>query len=112
MIPWWLSSIVANVAIAAIEYLNRAGGYDSFWSAVLRTGPLIVVAQWGLFGAWNHAPSFLLAWAVFTAGNCVIRMASSHYMVGERLNIWTIAGAALIMGGAYVINTIGRPAAE
>lgn len=102
--PWWLASILANVCICAIEYLNRAGGFADFRHAVTTTGPLIILAQWGLFYAWRDAPSMLLAWAFFTTGNAVLRLISSHFAVGEELNWMVAAGVSLMFAGVCVLK--------
>lgn len=102
--PWWAFSLVANVAITAIEYLNRAGGYPSFGRALMHTAPLIVLAQWGLFRAWRDAPSLLVAWAFFAVGNCVMRIGSSYFAVHEPPSWVMLAGVALMLAGAYVVK--------
>jgi hypothetical protein len=107
--PWWAASILANVAIAGVEYLNRAGNFDTFGRALLTTGPLILAAQYGLFYSWRDAPSFMLAWAFFTAGNGLIRLVSAQYMVGEGLNTLTLVGTSIIFAGAYVVKAGSAP---
>lgn len=104
MIPWWAFSLLANVTITAIEYLNRTGGYPSFGHALLRTAPLILIAQWGLFRSWRDAPSLLVAWAFFSVGNCVMRIGSAYFAVQEPPSWLTLAGVALMMFGAYVVK--------
>lgn len=105
--PWWVASIIANLTIAVIEYLNRAGGYSSFGVALLHTGPFIIVAQFGLFYAWRDAPSFMFAWAFFTTGNCLLRLLSAHFAVGEPLSWLTVCGVSLMFGGACLVKVGG-----
>lgn len=102
--PWWIASIIANVTIAVIEYLNRAGGFASFGDALLRTGPIIIVAQFGLFYAWRDAPSFMFAWAFFTSGNLLLRLISAQFAVGEPLTWTTTLGVSFMFGGAYLVK--------
>ncbi|MEE8551570.1 MAG: hypothetical protein V3T08_09995 [Gemmatimonadota bacterium] len=102
--PWWVASIIASLTIAVIEYLNRAGGYATFGEALLRTGPFIIVAQFGLFYAWRDAPSFMFAWAFFVTSNMVVRLASVHFAVGEPLSWMTMLGVSLVFGGIYLIK--------
>lgn len=109
MIPWWVASIVANVAITGCEYLNRAGGYETFGQAILRTGPLILVAQWALWRSWSGAPSFLLAWATFSLGGLFLRVLSARFLLGEPLGWRTLAGVVLVAFGAHLVRSGAPP---
>lgn len=102
--PWWTASLLATVAIAAIEYLNRMAHYPNFFEALKHTGLLILVAQFGLFYAWRDAPSFMFAWAFFVCGNVLLRLISTQYFVGEPLTLATSFGVALTLTGAYFIK--------
>lgn len=103
---WWIASLVSNVAIIATEYLNRhaTGG----WLSVLpQTFPLIVVAQFCLFLAFNGAPHWFTAWAFFTIGNSVMRVGAvavqSDHGVG---NWWLVsAGVFVMVGGSGLLKT-------
>ncbi len=107
-VPWYAWSILANFSIAVTEYLNRTGGYAHAGEAFLRTGPLIFIAQIGLFYAWRDAPTFLTAWAFFTVGNIGLRVLSAQFLVGERLTLDVGFGIAMIiMGGHLVRNGMG-----
>lgn len=103
--PWWVWSIVANLAINVIEFLNRTGGFATPLVAFRTTGPLIILAQVGLFYAWKGAPSMMLAWACFSAMNSLMRLVSNHYFVGEPLSVQGWAGCALMFAGMYVVKT-------
>ncbi len=104
MVPWWAWSILANVSITTIEYLNRTGDFAHPGQAFLRTGVLIVLAQCGLFYAWRDAPSFMFAWAVFNFGNILLRLVSAHFFVGERLTLSVWVGVALIVLGGNLVR--------
>ncbi len=107
-VPWFVWSVVANFAIATTEYMNRTGGFTHAGEAFLRTGPLIFLAQVGLFYAWRDAPSFMYAWAIFTAGNIALRVLSAHYLVGERLTLSVGFGVGLvILDGGFVGEGVG-----
>lgn len=102
---WWIASLIANVAIIGTEYLNRhaTGG----WLSVLpQTFPLIVVAQFCLFRAFNDAPHWFMAWAVFTVGNSIMRV-SAVGLMGEKVASWPIALASItvMMCGAFLMKT-------
>lgn len=101
---WWMASILANVGIAVVEYLNRTQSYEGFHNAVMVTGPFILVAQYGLWRAWDGAPSFMLAWAFFTACNGLLRLISAQWFVGEGLNLTTMVGVSVIYAGVYLIK--------
>lgn len=80
---WWMAGIIANICIAIVEYLNRKGGFNGFLEALPYTIWFIFIAQWGLYTSWRHAPSMLIAWVWFTAGNNIIRLLSAYWLVGE-----------------------------
>ena len=109
MIPWWFGSLVANLCICRIEALNRVGGFEDFGDAIQSTWWLILLSQWGLFNAWNGAPSFMLAWATFSSMNMVFRLISVNLFVGETMNLATWLGVTLTFGGVMVIKFWGTP---
>ena len=102
---WWVASLISNLAIICTEYLNRTatGG----WVTVLpQTAPLIIVAQFCLFRAFNGAPHWMLAWAVFTVGNSIMRVAAVG-LFGDKVSNWPLASFAIgiMMGGAFLMKT-------
>lgn len=101
---WWMAAILANVNITIVEYLNRNGGYSSFPEAIWHTGVFILVAQYGLYRCWVGAPSFMLAWAFFTAGNLILRLISNQYFVGEPLNVYGWLGVCMVVGGVQLVK--------
>ena len=105
--PWWIASILANVAIAAVEYCNRMSGvHDSnLWDTLKMTAPMILIAQIGLYFAWRDAPSMMFAWAFFSVGNSLIRLASTYFLVGEPVGWLTVAGVSLMFGGALLVKS-------
>lgn len=108
-VPWWFVwSLVANVTINVIEYLNRTAGFAHPIDAFKTTAPLIILAQVGLFYAWKGAPSMMLAWACFSAMNSLMRLVSNHYFVGEPLSIRGWVGCGIMFLGMYVVKTAGK----
>lgn len=101
---WWLWGLVANLAIGVVEYVNRTGGYSSFWAALPVTAAPLVLAQIGLFYCWKDAPSMMMGWAVFTLGNVVIRLLSVRFLVGETLSPLVLLGVVLIVLGGRVVS--------
>lgn len=105
-IPWWAASLIANFCIMGVEYLNHVGGYGSYWQTLLRTGPLIIVAQWGLYRAFSESSHWLTAWAVFTLGNAVMRVvAVSTFTNGQVGSLAQVCvGVAIMIGGSLVLK--------
>lgn len=104
--PWWAASLLSNACIMAVEYLNHAGGYGSFTATLLRTGPLIIVAQWGLYRAFSCAEHWLIAWAVFTIGNSVMRVAAVYVTHSHQVGNWfqAMTAVSIMIGGAYLLK--------
>lgn len=103
MIPWYLWALVANASICVVEYMNRSGGYGSFWSAIPYTIWPIMIAQVALFYTWRDAPKMLLAWLVFTIGNTVMRIASTYWAVGEPVNPMVLFGVLVMIAGGRIV---------
>lgn len=106
MIPsivWWLGSVIASVCAVVLEAINRSGGYASFDQAILRTFPIILLLQYGLYCSFHGSPSLLMSWAVFNFTNIILRTGMSFYL-GEPLNGLTWLGVALITAGVTAIR--------
>ncbi len=103
---WWVASIVSNVAIIAIEYLNRTRDFESFLHALPYTGVLIVIAQWALFQNWSGAPHWLMAWVVFAVGNAVMRTAVVGITGTDGIGDWSMVliGTATMLAGSLVLK--------
>lgn len=103
--PWWIASLIANVAVIGCEYFNRTspGGWEN---ALPKTFLLIVIAQWGLYQAFVGAPHWLTAWAVFTLGNAVMRIAAVNLFMGSEVGNWfyAAAGIAVMIAGSLVLK--------
>jgi len=106
MYHWVFASLLSNICIMGVEYLNHAGGYGSWAQTLLRTGPLIIVAQWGLYHAFSHSKHWLTAWAVFTIGNAVMRAASVAFFAGNQVGSWghVLIGIAVMIGGSLLLK--------
>ena len=98
--PWFVGGIVANVAIAIVEYYNRRLGLG-FIGTLPYTFVFIVIGQWGLHHQWSKAPDFMVAWIFFTLGNNVLRLLSSYFAVGEPANWKQILLTGVMFGCAY-----------
>ncbi len=101
---WWLAAFIANVAITAIEYFNRAGGFATWREAIWTTGPFILVAQWALFYTFRDAPSLMLGWWVFAIGSTTMRLLNSHFLLGEPLNWQVGVGVVFVLVGGYFVK--------
>lgn len=102
---WVLASLLANLCIQVVEYLNHTA--DGSWLAVLpRTVPFIVLAQWGLFNSYSGAPSLFAAWVVFTVGNSVMRVVMVSTLLGGQVGSWplVVAGVSGMIACAFAIK--------
>jgi hypothetical protein len=103
-IPWWVASLISNVAIIFTEYQNRT--VEGNWlDALPITIVPIVVAQWCLFHSFNGAPHWMIAWATFTVANSIIRVAAVYFYGGEVDSIsHVILGCVVMIGGAFLMK--------
>ena len=103
-LPWWAAGLLANMAVCFVEYFNRTRGAGG-WLAVLPYSlPFIIIGQWALYRSWHGAPTMMIAWAYFTLGNNVIRLASSYWMVRETYDWRVPLGCAVMFGGSMLIK--------
>ncbi len=102
-VPWYVWSLIANVSVAYVEYINRVGGYSHVFEAWKTTAPYFLLAQVGFFYAWRDAPSFMYAWAFFTTVGMGLRLLSARFLVGDQLtvNVW-IGVMLILLGGHFV----------
>ncbi len=103
--PWWVASLLSNVAIMYVEHMNR--GATGGWISILpQTAVPIIFAQWCLYRAFNGAPHWLMAWAVFAVGNAVMRLGLVA-VIGEKVSSWplAIASVAIMLGGSMLMKT-------
>lgn len=104
-LPWWVASLVSNVAIIFIEYTNRQA--DDGWMSVLpQTAIPIIIAQWCLFHGFGGAPHWMIAWVFFALGNSVMRVAAIHFLSIGEIGSWpvTLSGVTIMMIGAFVVK--------
>ena len=104
-LPWWLASLMSNVAIIYIEYMNRST--TSGWLSVLSYTFLpICFAQWCLFRGFNGAPHWLIAWTVFALGNTAMRIVAVQTLAGHEVKSWTytMSGVTVILLGSWLVK--------
>lgn len=104
--PWWAASLLSNVVIIATEHINRHA--TAGWLSVLpQTLPLIVIAQFCLFRAFNGAPHWMWAWAVFALGNATMRLVAVGMFGTDGMGNWlrVIAGVVIMLGGALFMKS-------
>lgn len=102
---WWVIwLLVANFSIAFIEYIYRVNKFDDFLQALPSLFLPILIAQMGLFYGYKLAPSLLMAGAVFTLMNMILRV-GNVFILGERFG-WTEFFAVLLMVGAIFLLKI------
>jgi hypothetical protein len=104
MIPWWAASFVSNIAIVGLEYFNRTN--DRWLDAAPFTIPLILITQTCLYLAWNGAPHWLWAWAVFSLGNTVCRTGAVYFLASGEIGSWSLvlAGSGCMAIGALILK--------
>lgn len=102
---WILYCVLSASAIQGIEYLNRTSATSTgFFSQLIVTGPLILLAQWALFETWRGAPHALGAWLAFTLLNTVLRLTVVRFALGEPFQWWGLLGVAGMMASAWVVK--------
>lgn len=102
--PWWLGSILANLCIAVVEYVNRTGG-RSLLGTLPYTALFILGSQIGLYFAWRGAPSFFTAWVVFASGSTTLRVVTSRFILEEPMAWSQVSfGIALVYAGALLVK--------
>lgn len=103
--PWYLWSITASLSVIVVEYLNRTVGVGrSFWSILPYTIVPIALAQAALHGSWSRAPTIFVAWVCFSLGTATTRIVMATYALGEVPSATTLAGIALMLGGAFLVK--------
>ena len=105
---WIVYSILANISIAYVEYINHAADKPTWLQALPYTAVPIIIAQYALYRAFSGASSMFLAWAVFTVGNSLMRVVSVKYMVNQPVNIYHICGIVGMLASAYVVKLGGK----
>jgi len=102
---WIVWSLVANVSVMSLEFVNRSNYFGTFLKGLPYTIWLIMLAQIGLYYCFRDAPSYMTAWAVFTVGNAIIRVISNSVLLNEQLN-WMIGiGVVGMVGCAFLIKS-------
>ena len=101
---WIAYSILANVFIAFIEYINHAAGKPNFGSALLITGIPILICQYALYRAFSGANSMFMAWMVFTVGNSLCCVISVKLFVHQPISHYQLLGISVIILGGYLIK--------
>lgn len=101
---WVLYSLLANACIMWVEYANRHLAGDTFMTALKFTLLPIIVAQFGLYKAFNGAPHLLAAWLVFSIGNTAMRLGMVHFLTREGFAWWGTLGAAGMIASAWVVK--------
>lgn len=102
---WWVFCLISGLAVIWTELIYR-GTTGTWLSTLPQTAPLILIAQFGLFRAFNEAPHWFLAWAVFCVGSSIMR-ASAVGLFGDKVSNWPLAlvSIAIMLSGAFLMKT-------
>lgn len=103
-VPWWCYSLLAVCSVTRIEYLHRSAGYEHGLAAFLYTLPFVFLCQFGLFYSFRDASSMFLAWIAFTVTSTLLRIGSSHFLLGERVSPVALAGIACVLLGGWLVK--------
>jgi len=103
-VSWVLWSLIANVSVLSIEYANRKDYFEGFINGLPYMIWPIMIAQVGLYYCFRDAPSYMMAWAVFTVGNAILRVISNSVLLNEQLNWMVGIGVVGMVGCAFLIK--------
>jgi hypothetical protein len=107
-LPWWVASLLGNLAILRVEFLNRSNPGDLFGTLAL-SWPWVILGQVCLFYSYSRAPSLLAAWIMFSGANALLRLLVVRLFLNEPLNIpWALLAVACVMTGAYSVKMATR----
>lgn len=103
--PWFVASMLSNVCIILVEYINR-GADGNFWQTLPYTGLPILLAQWCLFQAWNGAPHWMTAWVVFVIGNSIMRVVAVQLGAVDEIGHWphVLLGITVMLAGSLLVK--------
>ncbi len=103
--PWYVASLLSNVCIMYVEYMNR-GAAGTFWQTLPYTAVPIVLAQWCLFHTWNNAPHWMVAWVVFAIGSSIMRVGAVYLGAGDEISQWphVLLGVTVMLAGALLVK--------
>lgn len=93
---WTLWIVFANVGIFWLERVYRVGVFSNFISGLPYMIIPMLIGQVGLFYGYRGAPSLLLAGALFTLINIILRIVNSYY-IGETPNTYTWLGILFLI---------------
>lgn len=100
---WLLWLLVANGGIMWLEYAYRSGAYTSFLHALPHIVVPILVGQIGLFYGFRGAPNLLVAGAMFTVVNVILRIANTYFL-GETINAYNWLGVVLLVIATFLLK--------
>lgn len=101
---WVVSSVLANVLIAYLEYTYRTTGMLAPWGVYFRIVVSIALMQLSLWYTWKNAPTFLTAWVVFFTGNMLLRIFTTVVILHEAPSFQVWAGIALAVVAAIAVK--------
>lgn len=93
---WILSLFMANISIMFLEWTYRLSASTSFVKALPVIIIPILISQAGIFYGFKLAPNLLLAGAMFTLINMLLRV-FNVWRLGEPMNMYTGLGVGCLV---------------
>tara|TARA_R110000824_G_scaffold21496_6_gene80066 strand:+ start:143 stop:460 length:318 start_codon:yes stop_codon:yes gene_type:complete len=102
----WMTAlyvIVGTLCITKVEMLSRE--IDSFSEYLMYGAPFILLGQYCLFNIYSQASSIMAAWLSWTIVMALLRVANSHFLLNEGLDLrWTIASVVLMFSASLAMK--------
>lgn len=95
--------LIGTLCIARVELYSRT--QDTFLGYITYAFPFIMVAQFCLYSIFNKAPNVMTAWITWTVTMSVLRVANSHMVLEEGLDLrWTVTGVGLMLAASFCMK--------
>lgn len=103
---WIVFSFSSNVFASWLEYVYRSQAFPTFWLALPKIIIPVVLLQFCIFYSFRLAPNLMLAGAMFTLTNLLIRVAVM-YKVGDVVD-WRTYVTVIFMISAVLIQFVPK----
>lgn len=106
MIPpsWVLWLITSALAVVCLEYLYKFGPAWGWAGTMLRTSPIILLVQSGLYFGFRSGQPILVTWAIYALLAAVARVLVVAY-AGE-LSLGAVGGCVVVLIGLLLMKAL------